>query len=92
MFTQNETSFTSVSKLQRSWVPVEARQAWKNLRICWVEDAGTLWVREAPSESLSREMLVFQQMEKDMNSFFNKKQNGHSYLQFSARAGDVSLS
>lgn len=52
----------------------ESGARWRNLQICEVEDAGTLWVREVPSQACSEELLQFLEMEKQMNDYFNNRQ------------------
>lgn len=44
---------------------------WRNLRVCEVIDASTVWVREVPSQTCSEELLQFLEMEKSMNHHFS---------------------
>lgn len=60
-----------------------SRSRWRNLQICEVEDADTMWVREAPSHACSEELLQFLEMEKQMNHYFNNRQpcnSQHAFL------------
>ncbi|XP_045126379.1 uncharacterized protein LOC123513327 isoform X2 [Portunus trituberculatus] len=51
-----------------------SRPRWRNLQICEVEDAATIWVREVPSHACSEELQQFLEMEKQMNYYFNNRQ------------------
>ncbi|XP_071544894.1 uncharacterized protein [Panulirus ornatus] len=73
--------------LKNSWVPAEARQTWKNLEICQVEDAGTLWVREIYSDFRSKGSVEFLEMEKQMNCHFKDRLPRFSLPQFPAEVG-----
>ncbi|XP_045593917.1 putative ATP-dependent RNA helicase TDRD12 [Procambarus clarkii] len=78
-----------MSELHSSWVPAEAHITWKNLQICLVECASTLWVRETHSSSMSCELMHFQQMEKQLNNYFKMRTPRYNLLQFPAKVKDI---
>lgn len=65
---------------------------WRNLRVCEVIDASTVWVREVPSQTCSEELLQFLEMEKSMNHHFssnNSSQYTTDHASF-VKVGNVS--
>ncbi|XP_037778672.1 uncharacterized protein LOC119575241 [Penaeus monodon] len=61
---------------------------WKNLQVIQVDEADTLWVREFPSNQVSKNLSDFQKMEAQMNETLRKKLLGRQMQIFPAKIGD----
>lgn len=56
-----------------------------------MDEADTLWVREFPSNQVSKNLSDFQKMEAQMNETLRKKLLGRQMQIFPAKIGDVSF-
>ncbi|KAK4305085.1 hypothetical protein Pmani_023004 [Petrolisthes manimaculis] len=71
-----------------SWVLGGRPKTWHHLQLCQVEDAGTMWVREGPSDEPSKERMAFLQLEKQFNAHFRKVYPPHHLFVLPRQTGD----